>query len=187
MEVVERVKKRVKLEADQQVNQLEQVEKSDVLEELNALFQQGVDLIEPTDLTGSIRGRVNIHNHLEHAIKNAQKEVLLVTSAKGLGRKHEALRKALKKASERGVDVKIAAPLSPENEALVEDIKKFGSFRAVDHINGRFMLVDGEQVTFMLLEGDKVHPSYDTAVWAKTPYFATTMKDMFHHASKKKE
>ncbi len=39
----------------------------------------------------------------------------------------------------------------------------------VNTIDGRFVLVDNEHVTFMLMDGDQVHPSYDTAVWAKTP------------------
>jgi HTH-type transcriptional regulator, sugar sensing transcriptional regulator len=185
-EVVERVKKRVHEEATQQITQLEKVEGSDVLEELNSLYHQGVDLVEPSDLTGSIKGRVNIHNHMDHAIKNAKKEVLLVTSAKGLVRKHEALKKSFKKAKERGVDIKVAAPLTPDNQAVIEDLKKYATFKAMDHVDGRFMVVDNEYVTFMLMDGEKVHANYDTAVWAKTPFFAQTVREMFKHAQDKK-
>ena len=183
-EVVERVKKRVKKDAEQQLTMLDQVEQSDLLEELNALYQQGIDLVEPSDLTGSIKGRNNIHNHLEHAIKNAKKEVLLVTSSAGLVRKHDALKRAFRKAAGRGVDIKVAAPLTKENEALVEELREYATVMNVDKVDGRFMVVDQEFVTFMLLEGEKVHPNYDTAVWARTPFFSKTLKDLFHHAHK---
>lgn len=184
VEVVDRVKKRVEQDAAQQVQMLEKVEGSEVLDELNSLYQQGIDLVEPSDLTGSIKGRNNIHNHIEHAIKNAKKEVLLVTSSQELMRKQDVLRKSLKKAKDRGVDIKIAAPLSKEVDGLVNELKKFATFKNVSNVTGRFMLVDNEFVTFMLMDGDKVHPSYDTAVWAKSPYFAATLQEMFKHSQK---
>ena len=66
-----------------------------------------------------------------------------------------------------------------KNKELVEEFKKVATFKNVDDVKGRFMLVDGEHVTFMLLDDAKVHPTYDAAVWAKTPFFTSTVKAMF--------
>ena len=55
-EVVERVKKNVKEEADESVKRLENLKNTDVLGELSNLHTQGVELVDPTDLTGSLKG-----------------------------------------------------------------------------------------------------------------------------------
>ena len=49
-------------------------------------------------MTGSVKGRDNIHNHLETMIKNAKKSVTIATTSKGLVRKYTALKNVLSKA-----------------------------------------------------------------------------------------
>src|SRR5210317_500830 len=56
-EVLDRVKKNMKSEADDKIKRLESLKGTDVLDELNSLHTQGIDLVEPADLSGSLRGR----------------------------------------------------------------------------------------------------------------------------------
>ena len=63
-EVLERVKKNMREDADYKIKRLEELKKTDVLGELNTLHTQGIELVEPTDLAGSLRGRHNLYNHL---------------------------------------------------------------------------------------------------------------------------
>ena len=51
-EVVERVKKNMKSAADEKVKRLENLKGTEVLNELTTLHTQGIELIEPTDLSG---------------------------------------------------------------------------------------------------------------------------------------
>src|SRR3989339_2076074 len=46
-EVVERVKKNMKSEADERIKRLEELKDTEVLGELNSLHTQGVELVEP--------------------------------------------------------------------------------------------------------------------------------------------
>ena len=94
-EVLERVKKKVREEADRQADQLEKVKDSPILSELNLLFKTGIELVEPLDVTGAVKGRDNIYDHIELMVKDAQREILLVTSEPGFIQKTEALTKAL--------------------------------------------------------------------------------------------
>ncbi|MBS3156326.1 TrmB family transcriptional regulator, partial [Candidatus Woesearchaeota archaeon] len=71
-EVVERVKKLVMEDAGESVKRLEELKTTDVLKELDLLHKQGIEFIEPTDLSGAIRGRHNIYAHMESLIKNAE-------------------------------------------------------------------------------------------------------------------
>ena len=98
-EVVERVKKNMREEANEKVKRLENLKSTDVLGELNTLHSQGVDLVEPTDLSGSLRGRHNLYNHLELTIKNAEKSVTIMTTTQGLMRKVEGLKPVFETAS----------------------------------------------------------------------------------------
>src|SRR3972149_3574049 len=91
-EVVERVKKNIRQEADVQTKTLESIKSSELIKELAELHSQGISIVEPSDLTGALRGRSSLYNHLEFMIKNAKKSVTIMTTSQGLSRKAEAFR-----------------------------------------------------------------------------------------------
>jgi len=179
-EVVERVKKYIKVKSDEKVKRLEDLKTTDVLTELNLLHTQGIEFVEPTDLSGAIRGRHNMYSHLELMIKNAQKNVTLMTTSKGLLRKMETLKPTLEKLKKKNVKIKIVAQLSKESMSAAKELSKVAEVKHSDQINGRFCIVDGKEVMFMVMNDDDVHPSYDIGVWVNTPYFATALEGMFN-------
>ena len=183
-EVVERVKKNLVVAAQEKSKRLEKLRNDEVLDELNSLFTNGIKFVEPSDLSGSLRGRQNMYNHLDMMIRGAEKTVTIVTSAEGLNRKMEALLPALEKAKRRGVVVRIAAPVGPDNYKIAKDLSKVAEVRSVSGFQGRFALVDSEQLLFMLLDDRSVHPNYDVAVWLSTDFFARTLEQMFELAWK---
>jgi sugar-specific transcriptional regulator TrmB len=182
-EVLERVKKNVKEGATEQIKKLETLKGTETIKELNTLHTQGVELIEPTDLSGSLRGRHNLYNHLELTIRNAEESVTLMTTSSGLLRKIEGLKPTFEKIKKRGVKIRIAAPLTKEN---MQSVKELGSVAEVKHTNSkaRFCVVDGKELVFMVLDDAEVHPTYDIGVWVKTPFFAKAMDNMFDLAWK---
>ena len=110
-EVVERVKKLISEDAKERQKKLDELKSNDVLKELNLLHKQGIEFIEPSDLSGAIRGRHNLYAHLEYMIKNAEKNVTLMTSSKGIIRKLEALKPELEKLNKKGVKIRITNKL----------------------------------------------------------------------------
>ncbi|MEM4271703.1 MAG: helix-turn-helix domain-containing protein [Candidatus Pacearchaeota archaeon] len=183
-EVVERVKKNMIAMAHEKSKRLEQLKGDEVLDELTALFTNGVKFVEPSDLSGSLRGRQNMYNHLDMMIREAEKAVTIVTTADGLNRKLEALMPALEKAKKRGVSIKIAAPINAHNHKIAKDLSKVAEVRDLSGhgMNARFALVDSENVMFMLLDDKTVHPNYDVAVWLSTEFFAKALEQMFEAA-----
>lgn len=178
-EVVERVKKYVKNAAEERVGRLDKLRTTDVLRELNTLHKQGIEFIEPSDLSGAIRGRHNLYTHMELLVKDAKKSVTFMTTSKGLIRKVEALKSELEKLSKKGVKIRIAAPVTKDNEAAIRDILKVAEIRDNREVNARFCIVDEKDLMFMMLNDDDVHPTYDVGVWVKTPFFATAMNNLF--------
>ena len=178
-EVVERLKKSVKVDADKNLQKLKALHNNDVLAELNTLFSQGIEYIEPADLSGAIKGRHNIYDHLETMIKRANSSVTIMTTSKGVLRKVEALRPTISRLSRKGVKVRIAAPMDGIEDEQVKDIKKFAKLKGVDNLNARFCIVDGKEVMFMVMDDKDVHPTYDLGIWVDAPYFAGAMDNLF--------
>lgn len=178
-EVVERVKKIVKIEAVERSRRLDDLRGTDVSTELDLLFKQGIEFVEPSDLSGAIKGRHNLYTHLEYLIGKAKKSVTLMTTNKGIIRKIEALKPELERLSKKGVKIRIATPITKENMNAVKDILKIAEVRDNQKINARFCVVDSKDIMFMVLDDESVHPTYDVGVWINTQFFANAMDNLF--------
>ena len=181
-EVVTRIKKTIKDDAEKNIQKLRDLSEGEVLPELNTLHKQGIEFIEPTDLSGAIKGRHNIYTHLEYMIKKANNSVVLATTSKGIVRKFESFAPILSKLSKKGVKIKIVAPESvdEDSEKAVKELSKIAEVKNLKDMNARFCMVDGKEVLFMMMDDKDVHPTYDVGVWVNTPYFAEAFEKMFH-------
>jgi len=177
-EVVERVKKNMKSEADRKIKRLDELKETEVIDELKSLHTQGLELIEPTDLSGSLRGRHNLYNHLDMMMKNAQQSVVLMTTSQGLLRKIEGLKPTMEKLKKKGVKIRIAAPITKECKNALKELGDLAEVRHTD-TKARFCIVDGKDLTFMVLDDKEVHPTYDVGIWVTTPFFASALQNFF--------
>ncbi|HIH37889.1 TrmB family transcriptional regulator [Candidatus Woesearchaeota archaeon] len=182
-EVVERVKKNMRVDADEKLKRLDNLKNTEILGELNSLHDQGVELVEPSDLSGSLKGRHNLYNHLELTIRGAEKTVSIMTTSEGLMRKIEGLKPTMEKLKKRGVRIRIAAPITKECKAAVKDMKNVAEIRHTDQ-KARFLVVDGKEIIFMVMDDKDVHPTYDVGIWVNTPFFASAMDALFDLAWK---
>jgi len=179
-EVMERVKQKIQFQATEQSKILDEIKGSDLLKELNTLHTQGIDLVNPTELTAVIKGRIQIYNHLNNMIKGAKKSIVLMSSEEGLVRKQKHLEKSLKKAKERGVKIKI---LTNTKSNTIKTLKETAEVKNTKGIPGRFCLIDNKEIAFMLLDDQKTHPAYDVAVWVNTPLFSETVDKLINRAN----
>ncbi len=184
-EVVDRVKKNMHMNAQDKIKRLDTIKSSPLMEELNTLHTTGINLVDPSDMTGCLRGRNNLYNHLDMLIKDAKKSVNIATTDKGFMRKVEGLKSTLERVKKKGVKIRITAPITKENKSIAEEMKGIAEIKHNDKINSRFVTVDGHHMVFMLLNDKDVHPSYDLGVWVKTPYFASAIDNMFDLAWQK--
>jgi len=181
-EVVERVKKNLMVQAKEKTKRLETLKDDEVLEELNTIFTKGIKFVEPSDLSGSLRGRQNLYNHLDMMVRDAEKTITIVTTAEGLNRKLEALMPSLEKCKKRGVKIRIAAPIDKNNLKVAKELKRVAEVRDMDKIKARFIIIDSNQLMFMLLDDGKFHQNYDIGIWINTEFFAQALEQMFELA-----
>ena len=177
-EVIERVKKKVTEEADERSKMLSQLKDSEILDQLNSLHSEGVTLVDPTDKSGSFRGRDKVYEHLFLMFKNAKKNITIMTSAQGLARKHDFFANHLRKAAKAGITVQIVVPSNTDKE-IVENFSQFAKVKISKNTMTRFCMVDGKDLLLFLTDDQKVHKSYDCAVWVEAPYFVEYFGKLF--------
>jgi sugar-specific transcriptional regulator TrmB len=182
-EVLERVKKNMQEEASEKIKRLNELKGTEVVTELSALHSQGIDLVEPSDLSGSLKGRHNLYNHMELTIRNAEQSVSIMTTSQGLLRKIEGLKPVFEKLKKRGVKVRIAAPITKELSASIKEISSFAEVRHTT-AKARFIIVDKSEVIFMVMDDSEVHPTYDVGIWVNTPFFSNALDNLFDIAWK---
>tara|TARA_Y100000310_G_C20568648_1_gene756860 strand:- start:220 stop:1023 length:804 start_codon:yes stop_codon:yes gene_type:complete len=178
-EILKRLKRKMEDEAKVQISHLGEVKKTPVYQEIELLYKQGIERVEPADLSGILKGRKNVYDHLKTIISNSEQSVSIMTTEKGFVRKLDILKSSLKKANNRGVKIKVAAPIK-DLSFLSKDVRDVVTVKASDaKANARFVIVDGKELLFMLSNDQEVHEAYDMGVWVKTPYFTQALSQMF--------
>jgi len=183
-EVIERVKKNLSVSVTEKTKRLDKLKGEDIITELNSLFTQGIKFVEPSDLSGSVKGRQNVYNHLDMMTREAEETITIVTTGPGLNRKLEALLPSLEKAKKRGVKIRIASQINEDNKDIAKQLSKVGEVKNMPKMRARFAIVDSQQLLFMVLDDEKVHPNYDVAIWLSTDFFAAAMEQLFEAAWK---
>ncbi|MEK6967970.1 MAG: helix-turn-helix domain-containing protein [Nanoarchaeota archaeon] len=180
---LEHVKKNIQESAVSQTQLLDELVGSPLLSELDQLFKTGIEIVDPSDLSGVVKGRKNLYHHLQDRINEAKHEVIILTTSSGFIRKSQSLKNAIRKASERKVKIRIAAPMTSEAKQEAENISKFAEIKD-SMVNGRFCIIDGKEVTFMVMDDEKTHPNYDFGVWVRSELFSRMLKGFFDESWK---
>lgn len=180
-DALERAKKKIKEDADINADRIDNLKNSAIMKELEKTFKQGTDLIELTDITGSLKGRHAMHNQLEDLFKNAKKKISIMTSGAGLREIHEKHSEILKKAAKKGVKIRVLTPGSKEADEVMGEIKSFAEVKKMKSASsGRFCLIDGSHIVLALTDDKKTHPTQDLALWSQSEHVASdVLEPMF--------
>ena len=155
-------------------------QKSEFMAELDDLHNKGMKLVEPTDISGSIKGRSKIYSRLQTMIKNAEKKIVIVTTNEGAHRKSTFLKKSLEKAKLKGVDISIYSPHSISSN-FGKELKNIANLKNSKDLKSRMCVVDGSEVLLMLLDEGGAHEDSDVAVWLKAPFIASALNTMIQN------
>ena len=177
-EILKRTKEKIQKNANTQVKAIQDVKGTDLFNELNMLYKNGINHVDQASLAGSIKGRTNLHSHIDSTLKRAKKTAVIVTTETGLIRKAKKFKKTLKALSDKGVQIKVFAPLTEKNREAVSQLAEFATIKNSNGLNARMIIIDGKEAVFMLADDKDVHESYDTGIWVNTPYFAKTVEEM---------
>lgn len=180
-EIISRMKDFIQSDAQSKVGFLDEVKKESIFTELEVLFKQGVQKVDPYSLSGAIKGRDNMYAHIKAMMERAEKSVIIQTTKDGFLRKAKRYKSTFRKLNERGIRVRIAAPIT-DDIVNKSDIKNLVQIKPMNNVNARFVIVDEREMIFAVADDKEVHESYDTAVWVNTPFFTKAMVKMFNNA-----
>ncbi len=177
-EIIRRIKDQVKEKSKARIEELSNIKDENLFTDLNLLYNQGIQKVDSTNLSGSVQGRDAIYSQLKGMLEGAEKEVVIATTAEGALRKMKKFKSVLTKLKDKGVSVKVAAPV--ENlDGVSKDVRESVAFKKVEGLDARFCVVDKKQVLFMVSDDQSVHETYDSAVWVSAPYFSESFSTMF--------
>ena len=168
--VVDRVKKRLEEDAEQQIEMVEKLAEMDIFDELELLHKTGIKKINVEDVTDSVVGRNNVNRFIRDMLLRAKKSVTMVTNEEGLKNKVKVLRKVKDSLARKKVRVRLYTNVPNANVDL-------GNIEVLStKHDARFVNVDNEEIFFVMAAGD---PEYHSGVWIKSPYFVSAINELF--------
>lgn len=175
-EILRRLKNSLKKNTDRKLKDLDKVKEDAIFKDIELLFKQGIEKVDPSTLSGAIKGRSNLYNHMENMLQGAKKGIIIVTSEKGFLRKVPILKNRLNRLAAKGVKIRIGTKITSDVKDVIKGLKNVQVKNM--NLNARFCVVDGKEVMFMIND-DKVHENYDSGVWVNTPFFASALANLF--------
>ena len=168
--VVDRVKKKLQEDADQQIQIVENLADTDIFKELELLHKTGIKKIDVEDITDAVVGRNNVNRFIKDMLLRAKKSVTIVTNEDGIKNKVKVLRKVKDNLSKKKIKVKLYTNAPTANFDL-------GNIEVLNtKHDARFVNIDNEEVFFIIAEKD---PEYHSGVWIKSPYFVSALNELF--------
>jgi len=180
--VLERLRGNVMKDAAERSSELVKIKDSDEYRQLLLLHKQGIEPVQPAEISGLLKGRTNSYSHLKSIVAKATKEVLLLTTASALAKK-KFLKPLLENLKRKGVKVKIGINCSDEElKAFSHEFKSF-DLRKVD-LNSRFCIIDKKELLFMI-NPPSVEEESDHGIWINSPFFVSALANLFSLAWKR--
>jgi len=173
--ILEKMKTNVMKEADEKVDILSRMRQTSEYTELETLYNVGIKPVKHEDLSGAVKGRSAIYNHMREIFENAKKEIIICTTLRDFSDKQRLFSSIISKLIKNEIKVKIA--LSGNESEIKRISNKIKVKIKPITINTKFFIVDGEQVMFMLSEGAE---DEDVAIWLNTAFFTNALTYLFN-------
>lgn len=164
----ERVKENLNKKHETVLERLERLKNSEILGKLEQIYQGGFNLIRPSEMTGTLKGKHIIDRHLRSLFKDAKENIKIATTGRGLEELYSKHFRFLKKANRNGVRLQIIAPLN--NSDIVKPLSEVAELKNINENFGRFYLVDNRCFLMALTDDDKTHETQDIMFWADSPH-----------------
>ncbi len=182
-EAFERTKEIMRKRYEETVERINKLSDSSILRELDTIYREGLNMVQPTEITGTLKGKDVINRQLRSIFKGAKRNINIITTEKGLGELHSNHFRVLKKISKSGVKLRILS--SAVQNSVANNMREIADVRSMKSSVGRFCIVDSDHVILSLTDDSKVHATQDVALWANSqhaardimqPYFETLWK-----------
>jgi len=178
--IIEKLKTNTLKNADEKIKTISKLKDTTEYKELEQLYNVGIKPVKQEDISGSVRGKSTIYNHIKELLENAKKEIIICTSTSEILNKSRFFSLLLDRLKKANIKMKIA--LSGDERDVKKINNKFKINAKQIDVDTKFFIADNEQVLFMISKSTM--PDEEIAVWLNTPFFTSTLSFMFDQAVK---
>lgn len=173
----ERTKENLKRKHNEMIGRIDSLKKSPVVTELDTIYKEGLNLVQPFEMTGTLKGRHVINQHLGLLFKKASKEIRVMTTESGLNELYSNHYGSLKRLTKRGIKLKILAPVS--DTTPVKAFSEIADVKNAEKPLNRVFAIDDKHFIFALTDDKKVHHTQDVAFWAQSQHAIKSFVEPF--------
>lgn len=179
-DALDRSKENLKRKHDETVERIDRLKNSDIVKELEAIYRRGFSLVQPFEMTGTLKGRHAINQQFNALLKKAKNAVSIMTTEDGLNELYSKHFKTLKRASKKGVKIRIISPMTEGRP--ISDFSQIADTKSIESALGRMAIID-DHLVLSLTDDRKVHQTQDTAFWANSSHVTNdVLSNLFESA-----
>ena len=178
--IIEKLKTKTMKESEEKIENITNIKDTNEYRELEHLYDTGINPIKQEDISGSVRGRSAIYNHIKELLENSKHEAIICTSALEMQIKSKFFSLIFNRLRKTGIKIKVA--LSGNEKDIRKIANKFKIKINKINIDSKFFISDNEEMLFIISNGKL--PDEEIAIWLNTPFFASSLSFMFDQAVK---
>jgi sugar-specific transcriptional regulator TrmB len=180
--ILEKLKNDTLSKAKEKVETLSKLKTTDEYDQLETLYNESLVSVKREDLSASLKGRLNIFNHLRDILESAETQVIVCTNARDLIAKPKIFQPAFERLTKRKVELKIFLKGSDEELDFIN--KKFKVQVNKTELTGKFFVIDKKQTLFIITDNSSEN---EIGIWLNTEFFSGTLAELFEIATKTKK
>jgi len=178
--IIEKLKTNALKSADEKLKTLSKLKETNEYSELEQLYNVGIEPVRHEDVSGAIKGKSTIYNHVKEVLENAKKQVIICTSVDELKNKSRFFSSIFDRLNKSNIKIKIA--LSGDEKEIKRINTKYKLKARKINIDAKFFIADNDQILFVISNSNA--PEEELAVWLNTSFFATALVYLFDEAVK---
>jgi len=178
--ILDKLKSNAERTVEEKLKTISKLKETAEYSELEQLYKNGIQPIRQEEISGAIKGKSTIYNHIKELLETAEKEVIICTSVNEFLTKSRFFSLILERLSENKIKIKIA--LSGDEKEIKKINAKFKIKAKPLSIDARFFIADNDKILFIISKGNQ--PDEDIAIWLNTPFFTSALSFMFEQAFK---
>jgi len=179
--VVEKLKINISRNAEERVKTLSTLKDTKEYTELEELHKTGIIPIKPSEMSGVIRGRLNLYSQVREMLEDSEKEAILVMPAGELEARNRIFSGMFDRLKRAGVTVKAA--LSGPDAEVKRISEKFRIKAEKIDLNSKFFISDRKQILFVITNPAEEE---EIGIWLNSELFSTALAYLLDLAMKKK-
>jgi len=181
--VIEKLKINISKNADEKVKTLSNLRDTKEYTELEELHKTGVAPIRSQDMSGVIRGKLNLYSHVREMLENSEKEAMLCIPALEIENRSRIFGAMFERLKKAGISVKIA--LSGQDSDIKRISEKFKLKAEKVDINSKFFISDRKQILFVI-NSSASSEEEEIGIWLNSELFSGALAYLFDLALKRK-